>query len=74
MRRKLMGYAAWDLVIARLWKDILSTIEALLVPPMSERPTEMKQLSEKEVDIVFKWLEVRSSSLPTLFSHLTRCA
>ena len=52
--------AAWDLVVARLWKDILSTIEALIVPPLSERQTEMKPLSEKELDIVFKWLGVRS--------------
>nr|CRX79212.1 hypothetical protein ls5931a1_00048 [Leucosporidium scottii] len=47
---------AWDLVITRLWKDILTTIEGLIVPPLSDRPTEMKMLSDKEVDIVFKWL------------------
>ncbi|GAA5905133.1 hypothetical protein JCM6882_000389 [Rhodosporidiobolus microsporus] len=47
---------AWQLVIGRLWKDILTTIEGLLVPPLSERPTEMRPLSEKEVDVVYKWL------------------
>ncbi|GAA5932210.1 hypothetical protein JCM10213_006785 [Rhodosporidiobolus nylandii] len=47
---------AWQLVISRLWKDILTTIEGLLVPPLSDRPTEMRPLSEKEVDVVYKWL------------------
>lgn len=57
--------AACDLVISRLWKDILSTLEALIVPPLSDQPTEMKPLSEKEIDIVFKWLGVRFGSLAT---------
>lgn len=48
----------------RLWKDILTQIEGLLVPPLSERPTEMRPLSEKEVDVVYKWLGVR---LPLLY-------
>ncbi|SCZ94445.1 BZ3500_MvSof-1268-A1-R1_Chr12-2g03904 [Microbotryum saponariae] len=39
-----------------LWKDILTTIEGLIVPPLSDRPTPMKMMSEKELDIVFKWL------------------
>ncbi|BGP51587.1 hypothetical protein JCM10450v2_007535 [Rhodotorula kratochvilovae] len=47
---------AWRLVSMRLWKDILTQIEGLLVPPLSERPTEMRPLSEKEVDVVYKWL------------------
>ncbi|GAA5876973.1 hypothetical protein JCM8547_001955 [Rhodosporidiobolus lusitaniae] len=47
---------AWQLVIGRLWKEILTTIEGLLVPPLSDRPTEMRPLSEKEVDVVYKWL------------------
>ncbi|GAA5994013.1 hypothetical protein JCM11641_004022 [Rhodosporidiobolus odoratus] len=47
---------AWQLVIHRLWKEILTTIEGLLVPPLSDRPTEMRPLSEKEVDVVYKWL------------------
>ncbi|GAA6019542.1 hypothetical protein JCM10207_003737 [Rhodosporidiobolus poonsookiae] len=47
---------AWQLVINRLWKEILTTIEGLLVPPLSDRPTEMRPLSEKEVDVVYKWL------------------
>ncbi|KAK4052310.1 hypothetical protein OIO90_004391 [Microbotryomycetes sp. JL221] len=47
---------AWELVIGRLWKEILATVESLIVPPLSDRPTDMKMLSDREVDIVFKWL------------------
>ena len=45
-------------VMARVWKQILMTIEGLLIPPLSELPSDMKPLSDKEVDIVFKWLKV----------------
>ncbi|KAK4048423.1 hypothetical protein OIV83_004769 [Microbotryomycetes sp. JL201] len=51
-----LSQEAWDLVINRLWKEILGTIENLIVPPLSDRPTDMKMLSDREVDIVFKWL------------------
>ncbi|GAA5827609.1 hypothetical protein JCM11251_001755 [Rhodosporidiobolus azoricus] len=54
--RESLTPAAWQLVINRLWKDILTTIEGLLVPPLSDRPTEMRPLSEREVDVVYKWL------------------
>lgn len=59
-------------MISRLWKDILSTIEALIVPPLSDTPTEMKPLSDKEVDIVFKWLGV-SGTLTISDSALISC-
>lgn len=45
-------------VMAKVWKEILKTIEGLLIPPLSENPSDMKPLSDKEVDIVFKWLKV----------------
>lgn len=45
-------------VMAKVWKEILMTIEGLLIPPLSENPSDMKPLSDKEVDIVFKWLKV----------------
>ncbi|KAI5481227.1 C2 domain protein [Pseudohyphozyma bogoriensis] len=48
---------AWELVSSRLWKDILTTIESLIVPPLSDQPTEMRPLAEKELDVVFKWLQ-----------------
>jgi len=49
--------ATKETVILKLWKEILSTVESLLVPPLSETPSNMKPLTEKEVDIVFKWLK-----------------
>lgn len=44
-------------VMARVWKEILTVIEGLLIPPLSESPSDMKPLSDKEVDIVFRWLK-----------------
>ena len=49
-----------EMVMARLWKEILVIIEGLLIPPLSELPSDMKPLRDKEVDIVFKWLKVRA--------------
>ncbi|KAG8934303.1 hypothetical protein FRC01_003816 [Tulasnella sp. 417] len=43
-------------VMAKIWKEMLATIEDLLVPPLANAPSDMKPLTEKEVDIVFKWL------------------
>jgi hypothetical protein len=51
------------MVMSRVWKEVLSVIESLLIPPLSEVSSEMKPLSEKEVDIVFKWLKVRVSNV-----------
>ncbi|KAH8915994.1 hypothetical protein BT69DRAFT_1270943 [Atractiella rhizophila] len=48
---------AWALVTSKIWKEVLSTIESLLIPPLSDAPAEMKALGEKEVDVVFKWLK-----------------
>ena len=42
----------------RVWKEILIVIEGLLIPPLSKLSSDMKPLSDKEVDIVFKWLKV----------------
>ncbi|OBZ74653.1 Uncharacterized protein C11E3.02c [Grifola frondosa] len=46
-----------DMVMSRVWKEILNVIEGLLVPPLSDIGSDMKPLSDKEVDIVFKWLK-----------------
>ncbi|KOS16167.1 cytoplasm protein [Malassezia pachydermatis] len=43
-------------VLTRVWKEVLRTLESLLVPPLSDAPCDMRQLLDKEVDIVFKWL------------------
>ncbi|KAK7039232.1 hypothetical protein VNI00_010137 [Paramarasmius palmivorus] len=48
---------AKEKVMTRVWKEILNVIEGLLVPPLSEVSSDMKPLSDKEVDIVFKWLK-----------------
>jgi hypothetical protein len=50
--------SAKEMVMTRVWKEILLVIEGLLIPPLSEVHSEMKPLSDKEVDIVFKWLKV----------------
>ncbi|KAF8547315.1 hypothetical protein OG21DRAFT_1490334 [Imleria badia] len=46
-----------DMVMLRVWKEVLTVIEGLLIPPLSKLSSDMKPLSDKEVDIVFKWLK-----------------
>lgn len=53
-----LSESAKEMVMTRVWKEILLVIEGLLIPPLSEVHSEMKPLSDKEVDIVFKWLKV----------------
>ncbi|KAB5536657.1 c2 domain-containing protein [Coniochaeta sp. 2T2.1] len=45
-------------VMARLWKEVLLTIENLLVPPLSEQPSTQKPLTQAEMDVVYKWLDL----------------
>ena len=45
-------------VMTRLWKEVLVTIEALLVPPLSDKPSQQRPLTQQEVDVVFKWLQL----------------
>ena len=61
---------AKEMVMTRVWKEILLVIEGLLIPPLSEVVSEMKPLSDKEVDIVFKWLKVLFFSLLFFASRL----
>jgi hypothetical protein len=49
---------AMIMVMTRLWKEVLATIESLLVPPLSDKPSQQQPLSRQELDIVFKWLQV----------------
>jgi hypothetical protein len=58
-----------ETVMIRVWKEILVIIEGLLIPPLSQAPSDMKPLSEKEVDIVFKWLKVRYLFPPISFPN-----
>ncbi|KAK4988504.1 hypothetical protein LTR50_003908 [Elasticomyces elasticus] len=50
--------AAMVMVMTRLWKEVLVTIESLLVPPLSDKLSQQRQLTRKELDIVFKWLQL----------------
>ncbi|KAH7100511.1 hypothetical protein BKA62DRAFT_620047 [Auriculariales sp. MPI-PUGE-AT-0066] len=52
-----LSTSAREMVMAKIWKEILTVIENLLVPPLSDLPSDMRPLSDKEVDIVFKWLK-----------------
>jgi len=45
-------------VMTRLWKEVLMTIENILVPPLSEKPSTQKPLTEPELDVVFRWLQL----------------
>lgn len=45
-------------VMARVWKEVLSTIETLLVPPLSDKLSLQKPLLEQELNAVYKWLEL----------------
>ncbi|KAK4240923.1 hypothetical protein C8A03DRAFT_12769 [Achaetomium macrosporum] len=45
-------------VMTRLWKEVLLAIEALLVPPLSDKPSTQKPLTQAEMDIVYRWLEL----------------
>ncbi len=46
---------AMIMVMTRLWKEALATIESLLVPPLSDKPSQQKPLTQQELDIVFRW-------------------
>ncbi|KAL5624397.1 hypothetical protein BROUX41_004457 [Berkeleyomyces rouxiae] len=42
-------------VMTRLWKEVLMALEGLMVPPLSDKPSDQKPLTERELDIVHKW-------------------
>jgi hypothetical protein len=46
------------MVMTRLWKEVLITIEGLLVPPMSDKISQQRPLTQRELDVVFKWLQL----------------
>ncbi|KAF2758754.1 hypothetical protein EJ05DRAFT_476070 [Pseudovirgaria hyperparasitica] len=49
--------SAMVMVMTRLWKEVLATIESLLVPPLSDKLSVQRPLSQQELDIVYKWLQ-----------------
>lgn len=56
--KQTLTKATMDAVMARLWKEVLMVIETLLVPPLSEKPSQQKPLGRKELDIVYQWLNM----------------
>lgn len=46
-----------QMVMAKLWKQILTTIEALIVPPLGDTASDMRALSDSELDIALRWLK-----------------
>lgn len=46
------------MVMMRLWKEVLVTIEGLLVPPLSDKLSAQRALGVGEVDVVYRWLQV----------------
>ncbi|UZJ54161.1 hypothetical protein CBS101457_003481 [Exobasidium rhododendri] len=46
------------LVLTKVWKEVLNTIDGILLPPLSESTSDMNQLSGREVEVVFKWLSM----------------
>ncbi|ETI19976.1 hypothetical protein G647_08991 [Cladophialophora carrionii CBS 160.54] len=48
---------AMKAVMTRIWKEVLVTIESLLVPPLSDKISQQKALTQQELDVVFKWLQ-----------------
>ncbi|POS86678.1 hypothetical protein EPUL_002195, partial [Erysiphe pulchra] len=46
------------MVMNRLWKEVLLALECLLVPPLSDKLSSQRPLTQQELDIVFKWLEL----------------
>ena len=50
-----------EIVMTRGWKELLNVVEGLLIPPLSDVASDMKPLTDKEVDIVFKWLKVSTN-------------
>lgn len=67
--RRHLSEPAWQVVLTKIWKEVISVVESLLVPALSDQPTEMKPLSDKEVDIVFKWLKVCLCALFMIFQR-----
>ncbi|KAI9817254.1 MAG: hypothetical protein M1827_001367 [Pycnora praestabilis] len=50
--------SAMVMVMTRLWKEVLVTVEGLLVPPLSDKTSQQRQLTQQELDVVFKWLQL----------------
>jgi hypothetical protein len=56
--KQTLTEASMVMVMTRLWKEVLLAIEGLLVPPLSDKPSSQRPLTQQELDIVFKWLQL----------------
>ncbi|KAG9248450.1 hypothetical protein BJ878DRAFT_488357 [Calycina marina] len=56
--KQTLTEAAMKMVMTRLWKEVLVAVEGLLVPPLADKPSMQKPVTQQEMDIVFKWLEL----------------
>lgn len=43
------------LVLSKIWKQVLMTLQSILMPPLSDKPTDMRPLDERHVAVVMKW-------------------
>jgi hypothetical protein len=66
--------SAMVMVMTRLWKEVLAVIESLLVPPLSDKLSQQRPLTQQELDIVFKWLQVSLFPPHFLIKSLTHSA
>ncbi|KAF2093515.1 hypothetical protein NA57DRAFT_48383 [Rhizodiscina lignyota] len=56
--KETLTESAMIAVMTRIWKEVLNTLEGLLVPPLSDKPSGQKPLNRVECDVVFRWLDV----------------
>lgn len=56
--KQVLTNNAMKTVMARLWKETLSTLESLLIPPLSDIPSAQRKLTDQEFEVVFKWLDL----------------
>lgn len=45
-------------VMIKVWKEVLISIEACVLPSLLDKPSTKVPLSEKEFDVVYKWLRI----------------
>lgn len=68
-------------VVLKIWKQILRTLDNILLPPLSEHLSEINPLDDYQLHVVLKWLEVSTFLLYHLmqvlknhiFSYLKFC-
>jgi hypothetical protein len=56
-----------QLVVIRIWREILITLEGVLLPPLSEQLSDWKPLDDYEFHVVYKWLEVMTKNLSPFY-------